>query len=176
MGHNYRLRLLFRNVNPHRNFGDYMTNLFLKTTLVLASIGLGVSTSFCASADPAQGMLGASAQSYNADAMTWSTATAQEFEKLSGDVFSVLTTDNRSIPLTMTEVVTMALDENRPAFLGRKQGFIAVFSGSDEDARWLLNNRSHSMKVWHKDLGNGQALVSAMPKEAGGYEFEIVFN
>lgn len=153
-----------------------MTSLFLKTSVVLASIGLGLFAPYCASADPAQGPLDMASQAFAGESVTWANVTHRDFNTFSGDSFSVLSADNRSIELTMTEIVTMAVDENRPAFLGRKQSFIAVFSGSDEDARWIMNNRSHSMKIWHKDLGNGQALVSAMPKETGGYEFEIVFN
>lgn len=151
-------------------------SIFRSFTVALF-MSAGLPAGLCATASAQSGPVPISETQILSDiSADWATIEAEGFRAFKGDSFSILTGDNRSMEIELTTVEATNSGPNRPDSLARKEGFIATFSGSDADAQWLATNGGQTVKIWHNNLGNSLAYISATPRRNGGFDFEIVLN
>ena len=104
----------------------------------------------------------------------WATATAEELQPFVGQRFRVKTQDHGSLVLKLCHVESPASDPHRPSHLARRVGVTATFEGADAEVLAASEDCIH--RISHPRIGEIDAFIKTMPRQAGGYHLEVVLN
>ncbi|WP_299210998.1 hypothetical protein [uncultured Tateyamaria sp.] len=104
----------------------------------------------------------------------WSTATADELQPFVGQRFRVKTKEHGHVVLKLVDVQSPSADPDRPAHLPRRVSVSALFEGPEAHLLAEAGDGVHT--VSHPRIGTSVAFLKPLPRQAGGYDIEMVLN
>jgi len=105
---------------------------------------------------------------------SWKNLTAKELAGFKGQDFTAYCSDGRRLDLKLADAIEGKSGWRRPLTLQRREGVTAVFSC--KQIKDFTELEHQTVRITHKDLGEFDLFLGAVPRRKGGCDVEAVLN